>query len=140
MAPKRILLKPYSLYIESCLILRMLPTLLQAVIGAGAAGLVTARELKKEGHNVTVFEQAAKLGGTWVYSEHMEADDVLGLKEERRRAHSSLYASLRTNLPREVMGYSDFPFTPDSLRGRSVDNRSFCGHKEAGQSVRSMIC
>lgn len=28
----------------------------QAVIGAGAAGLVTARELRDEGHHVTVFE------------------------------------------------------------------------------------
>ena len=29
----------------------------QAVIGAGAAGLVAARELIREGHAVTVFEQ-----------------------------------------------------------------------------------
>jgi 2-polyprenyl-6-methoxyphenol hydroxylase-like FAD-dependent oxidoreductase len=31
---------------------------MQAVIGAGAAGLVTARELLREGHSVVVYEQA----------------------------------------------------------------------------------
>jgi NADPH-dependent glutamate synthase beta subunit-like oxidoreductase len=33
------------------------PASLQAVIGAGAAGLAAARELVAEGHNVVVFEQ-----------------------------------------------------------------------------------
>ena len=36
-----------------------------------------------------------------------------------------MYANLRTNLPREVMSYTDFPFT------RSWgDPRRFCGHAE----------
>ncbi|GMI66933.1 hypothetical protein like AT5G61290 [Hibiscus trionum] len=38
-----------------------------AVIGAGIAGLVTARELQREGHHVTVFEKANRVGGTWLY-------------------------------------------------------------------------
>jgi cation diffusion facilitator CzcD-associated flavoprotein CzcO len=43
----------------------------QAVIGAGAAGLVTARELRKEGHDVVVFEQQEQLGGTWLYTDQV---------------------------------------------------------------------
>ena len=34
-----------------------------AVIGAGAAGLVSARELLREGHCVTIFEQGSEVGG-----------------------------------------------------------------------------
>lgn len=63
----------------------------QAVIGAGAAGLVTARELKREGHTVTVFEQSHTVGGVWNYSEDTEDDDPLGVHPNRGRVHSSLY-------------------------------------------------
>ena len=38
---------------------------LQAVIGAGAAGLVAVKELRREGHRVTVFEQSDDIGGVW---------------------------------------------------------------------------
>lgn len=45
----------------------------QAVIGAGAAGLVAARELRrKEGHEVVVFEQQDQLGGTWLYTDEVQ--------------------------------------------------------------------
>jgi cation diffusion facilitator CzcD-associated flavoprotein CzcO len=43
----------------------------QAVIGAGAAGLVAARELRKEGHEVVVFEQQEQLGGIWLYTDQV---------------------------------------------------------------------
>lgn len=101
----------------------------QAVIGAGAAGLVTARELMREGHSVTAFEQGDRLGGIWVYTKDIESDDPVGLHPNRRRLHSSMYAGLRTNLPREVMGYSDFPFDTH-FPGESVDPRRFCTHEE----------
>ncbi|KAF8650499.1 hypothetical protein HU200_063867 [Digitaria exilis] len=88
-----------------------------AVIGAGAAGLAAARELRREGHAAVVFERAGDVGGTWIY------------EEAREGGHSSMYASLRTNLPREVMGFLDFPFvaTPGSS---SVDARRFPRHEE----------
>jgi len=35
-----------------------------AVVGAGAAGLVAARELLREGHGVAVFEKSGRAGGT----------------------------------------------------------------------------
>jgi dimethylaniline monooxygenase (N-oxide forming) len=39
-----------------------------AVIGAGMAGLVAAKELKEEGHDVVVFERTTGPGGVWASS------------------------------------------------------------------------
>jgi len=64
-----------------------------AVIGAGAGGLVAAKLLRDDGFAVRVFESADQLGGIWVYDKA-----------------SPLYKSLRTNIPKEIMAYSDFPF------------------------------
>ncbi len=47
----------------------------QAVVGAGAAGLAAAKELLAEGHRVTVFEQGPVLGGTWVYTPESDESD-----------------------------------------------------------------
>ena len=77
-----------------------------AVIGAGAAGLVTARELTRAGHEVTVFEQGNEVGGTWIYRPESEPDP---LGQTGSRIHSSMYASMRTNLPRDVMAFSITP-------------------------------
>ncbi|KAL0040645.1 hypothetical protein WJX79_000450 [Trebouxia sp. C0005] len=99
-----------------------------AVIGAGAAGLVAARELVLEGHRVTVFEKGSSTGGVWVYTDEVEAPDLLGQDPERHKVHSSMYAQLRTNLPREVMAYTDFAF--DDLAGQSKDSRRFPSHEE----------
>lgn len=77
-----------------------------AVIGAVPAGLVAARELQREGHIVVVFERENQLGGTWIYTPHTDSDPI-GIDPNRRIVHSSLYSSLRVNLPREVMGFHD---------------------------------
>jgi hypothetical protein len=79
-----------------------------AVIGAGAAGLVSARELVREGLEVHVFEQSSRVGGIWVYDTNIE-DDLLGIHSEKP-IHSSLYDSLRTNLPRDLMAFMDYSF------------------------------
>ncbi|XP_026751560.2 senecionine N-oxygenase [Galleria mellonella] len=81
------------------------------IIGAGAAGLCAARHLLVEPSvgRVDVLEQAAQLGGTWVYTENVGYDDF-GLP-----IHTSMYKSLRTNLPKEIMGFPDFPI-PESDR------------------------
>ncbi|CAL8465411.1 g4947 [Coccomyxa elongata] len=100
-----------------------------AVIGAGSAGLVSARELKREGHNVQVFEQGHGIGGIWSYQDEVE-DDLLGRNGRRKKVHSSLYSSLRVNLPREIMSFSDFPFIPDAMGGRSKDSRRYPHHTE----------
>jgi cation diffusion facilitator CzcD-associated flavoprotein CzcO len=96
-----------------------------AVIGAGMAGLLTARELKREAHRVIVFEKSISLGGTWVYDPRVETDP-LGLDPAREIVHSSLYRSLRVNLPRRLMGFLDYPF---SLK-EGGDPREFPGHEE----------
>ncbi|KAJ0668158.1 putative flavin monooxygenase, FAD/NAD(P)-binding domain superfamily [Helianthus annuus] len=97
-----------------------------AVIGAGVAGLTTARELLRENHRVTVFEKSGQIGGTWVYDNRVEVDDCLHLNPNRTVVHSSIYKSLRTNLPRPLMGFSDF-----SLEDKTYgDPRLFPGHEE----------
>jgi cation diffusion facilitator CzcD-associated flavoprotein CzcO len=103
------------------------PSLRLAVVGAGAAGLVAARELRREGHSPVVFERAASVGGTWLYDAAPATSDPLAAGA----AHSSLYASLRTNLPREVMGFLDFPFASSAAEaGGGGDTRRFPGHDE----------
>lgn len=74
-----------------------------AIIGAGTAGLSGAKHALAAGCNVTVFEQAKALGGTWVYT------DNIGKNEYGIDVHSSMYKGLHTNLPKEIMGYPDFP-------------------------------
>ena len=96
-----------------------------AVIGAGTAGLVTARGLQREGHQVTVFEKGNKVGGTWLYNPQVETDP-LGLDPNREIVHTSLYRSLRVNLPRHIMGFLDYPF----VKNEGGDLRSFPGHEE----------
>ncbi|GIL73463.1 hypothetical protein Vretifemale_3589 [Volvox reticuliferus] len=81
-----------------------------AIIGAGAAGLAAARELRLEGHDVTVLEQSPYVGGVWRYDPRTESEDLLGINPDRSRVHSSMYEQLRTNLPRELMSFIDFPF------------------------------
>ncbi|XP_026394348.1 flavin-containing monooxygenase FMO GS-OX-like 3 isoform X2 [Papaver somniferum] len=98
-----------------------------AVIGAGPAGLVASRELRREGHEVVVFERNNQVGGTWVYNSNVESDP-LGLDPSRAIIHSSLYDSLRVNLPREVMGFSDYPFVAKVKDG--TDPRRFPHHSE----------
>lgn len=40
------------------------------------------------------------------------------------------YSTLRTNLPRQVMSYSDFPFIPEVMGDKSHDSRRFPIHTE----------
>ncbi|KAL8457568.1 hypothetical protein ACS0TY_035435 [Phlomoides rotata] len=95
------------------------------VIGAGPSGLVAARELRKEGHNVVVIEQNHDVGGQWLYNPKVDEENPLG-KTKFLKVHSSVYESLRLASPREIMGFSDFPF--GLKKGRDV--RRFPGHKE----------
>lgn len=88
------------------------------VSGAGAAGLCAARHLSAHQLRLRVFEQTAGVGGTWVYSEEVGSDSR-GLP-----VHSSMYTNLRTNLPKEVMAFPDFPF-----RDRE-DSESFLHHSD----------
>ncbi|XP_048375332.1 flavin-containing monooxygenase FMO GS-OX4-like [Sphaerodactylus townsendi] len=80
-----------------------------AVIGAGAAGLCAARHILACPDAFlppVVFEASDQVGGTWVYTEQTGED------AEGWPIHSSMYRDLRTNLPKEVMAFPDFPFDP----------------------------
>jgi cation diffusion facilitator CzcD-associated flavoprotein CzcO len=87
-----------------------------AVIGAGAAGLAAARQIALEGFGPVIFEAAARLGGTWVYTEELESDP-LSRNPDWHHVHTSMYADLRTNLPRDLMA---FPTDPSHLSGTPV--------------------
>ncbi|KAK4537589.1 hypothetical protein CDCA_CDCA13G3614 [Cyanidium caldarium] len=111
-----------------------------AVVGAGAAGLVAIRVLREAGFRVVCFEASNEVGGTWVYADVNKVPDWAGhdvaLRNEpggddRRGSpspshssplHSSMYQSLRTNLPKQVMLFPGMPF-PDAAP-------SFPGHVE----------
>jgi dimethylaniline monooxygenase (N-oxide forming) len=70
-----------------------------AVIGAGAAGICSAKYLIDEGLDVTVFEIGSNLGGLWVY--------------ENDSGRSSAYRTLHINTARNLTAFSDFPFDDD---------------------------
>lgn len=61
-----------------------------AIVGAGFAGLSTAKVLKALGHEVTVFEKEADVGGVW---------------SAARR-----YPNLTTQNVKSTYAYSDFPY------------------------------
>lgn len=80
-----------------------------AVVGAGAAGLCAARHILSRLNRFAppvVYELSDGVGGTWCY------DERVGTDERGRPLHSSMYRDLRTNLPKEVMMFPDFPFDP----------------------------
>jgi cation diffusion facilitator CzcD-associated flavoprotein CzcO len=64
------------------------------VIGAGIAGLVTAKVLRENGFDVVVIEQESTFGGVWV--------------------ESRTYPSLRTNNSRDTYAFSDHPYSRDA--------------------------
>lgn len=70
-----------------------------AVIGAGAAGLAVARVMQRAGlGQVLILEKDEEsVGGVWNY--------------KQASADRPMYRGLRTNLPKEVMAYREFPFT-----------------------------
>ncbi|XP_047064513.1 flavin-containing monooxygenase FMO GS-OX-like 8 [Lolium rigidum] len=98
------------------------------VVGAGMAGMAAARELRREGHAVTVMEQSADVGGQWLYDPRTDGDDPLGATVPVR-VPGSMYACLRLISPREAMGFSDFQFLPrHGVAGR--DPRRYPVHQE----------
>lgn len=87
-----------------------------AVIGAGAAGLISSLVLLQNGFQVTVYEQSNDVGGVWNYSP----------------GSSAMYESLRTNLPKEIMAFNQQnPFDASSS--------SFPTHYEVQAYLRSLV-
>lgn len=92
-----------------------------AIIGAGAAGLVSCKRFLEAGWTVSVFEQTDQIGGTWVYTEELSTED--------NPIHTSMYKNLTTNLSKRDMPYLDFPFP--SL------NSHYMAHKDVLQYLQS---
>lgn len=59
------------------------------VIGAGISGLSSAKHLLAQGYNVTIYEQASEIGGTWFYT-NQTGKDMYGVK-----IHSAMYQGLK---------------------------------------------
>ncbi len=72
------------------------------VIGAGIAGLVTAKVLHQDGFEVHLFEKDTDLGGTW--------------------APSRTYPGLRTNNSKRTYEFSDFPYPEETTDFPSADD------------------
>lgn len=71
------------------------------VIGAGIAGLVTAKVLREDGFDVVVYEREPTIGGVW--------------------APSRTYPGLRTNNSRVTYAFSDHPFDESADMFPSAD-------------------
>ncbi|MDX1711627.1 MAG: NAD(P)-binding domain-containing protein [Rhodovibrionaceae bacterium] len=63
-----------------------------AIVGAGVAGLATARVLLAEGFDCTVFERSAKVGGVWTIG----------------------YSNFGVQVQRELYEFPDWPLPPDA--------------------------
>lgn len=76
-----------------------------AIIGAGAAGLATARVFSRNGYTPQVFDAAPSLGGVWNYKQTAAPVEKMDV--------GPMYKGLRTNLPRELMQYREFEWGND---------------------------
>jgi dimethylaniline monooxygenase (N-oxide forming) len=73
-----------------------------AIIGAGIGGLCAIKHCLDANFNVTAFEQTNDIGGNWFYT------DDIGVDANGIEVHTSCYKSLKTNLPKESMGFPHF--------------------------------
>jgi len=81
-----------------------------AVIGAGSAGLVTAKHLLASGLRCCVFEAAATLGGAWSMPTQHETPGTVPMPDTT----SPMWKGLRTNLSKHTCRFSDFPWPDDT--------------------------
>ena len=82
-----------------------------AIIGAGAGGLITASVLRRTGrYNAVVYESSKSVGGIWKYT-------------KANGERTPMYKSLRCNLPKEIMAFSEQHPFPKELP-------SYVGHRD----------
>ena len=81
-----------------------------AVIGAGAAGLIAAYELKKSGFEFVVYEQRDCIGGIWAFQPLEHIPDI---REGLAGIYNPTYPSLRCNLPKCYLSLPGQPLADD---------------------------
>ena len=92
-----------------------------AIIGAGVAGLATAKVLRQAGHEVAVFDKAPDVGGVW--------------------SRTRRYPGLTTQSPKAQYSLSDFPMPksyPEWPTGEQVQAylEQYAGHFGLDQTLR----
>jgi hypothetical protein len=98
-----------------------------AVIGGGAAGLAAARVMTRDvgmrhpNCQVVVLEKDTGCGGVWKYD------------ATKSKVNHPMYSGLRTNLPREVMAYREFPWKYDDDKQQS----SYATHAQVLQYLQA---
>ncbi|KAL9185766.1 hypothetical protein ACHAXT_003543 [Thalassiosira profunda] len=103
------------------------------IIGGGAAGLAAARAFLRANQSaeqqgaktkvqfdVTVLESRNSIGGVWKY------DD-----EEASIKSRPMYRNLRTNLPKELMAFREFPWGGDGREASYVTHQTVQRYLEA---------
>lgn len=78
-----------------------------AIIGAGVAGLVTAKTLLRRGYDCSLFERADRLGGVW----------AAGYANFGTQVQRELYEFPDWPLPRDVVDFTPGPVVRDYLEG-----------------------
>jgi hypothetical protein len=90
-----------------------------AIIGAGSAGLVTARHLISAGLRPVLFEAAKTIGGAWTpassssSSSHPDVHHPPLSRDHHHHPASKMWNGMRTNLSKYTCQFTDFPW-PDS--------------------------
>ncbi|GAX11517.1 dimethylaniline monooxygenase [Fistulifera solaris] len=103
-----------------------------AVIGGGAAGLAAARILTRDlpSCQITVLEQREALGGVWKYDKDKQQ------QQQQQQQQHPMYQNLRTNLPKEIMQFREYPWTHvDYEPGQP--NSSFLTHRQVLQYLQN---
>ncbi|KAH8418648.1 hypothetical protein KR222_008443, partial [Zaprionus bogoriensis] len=102
---------------------------------AGTAGLSALKNSLQEGLEAVAYERGTEIGGTWIFSDEMP-------KSEYDEVHSSMYEGLRTNLPKEVMGYPDYLY-PSEIKESFITSqqvldflRSYADHFELHPHIK----
>jgi thioredoxin reductase len=98
-----------------------------AIVGAGAAGLTAARAFRH--FKPVILEQSSQLGGVWRYRGASQVHPM--------------YRGLRTNLPKELMAFYEFPFDDEETPASFVAHHQvleylqrYCNHFQLSSLIR----